>query len=165
MTSATCQLASGRGPAPGRTDAFGACFRNGRSCAGLCVQSKPAFSRFPLVHKANFEGQQRVDLTRSPSPLRMTGIVQVFGRRRRQGCPRARTAGVQKAPGREVAGRWAAAGSRALWGFQVGGAFDGGETPGRCDPDACARQRARGWKKRPEGGVNGINGRRPHGLP
>src|SRR5208283_1009616 len=30
-------------------------------------------------------------------------VVQVFGRRRRQACPRARTAGVQKAPGREVA--------------------------------------------------------------
>ena len=39
--------------------------------------------------------------------------------------PRGRTAGVQKAPGREVAVSRAAAGSRALWGFQVCGAVDG----------------------------------------
>ena len=38
----------------------------------------------------------------SPHRQRMTAIVQVFGRRRRQACPRARTAGVQEAPGREV---------------------------------------------------------------
>jgi hypothetical protein len=35
--------------------------------------------------------------------------VQVFGRRRHRGSPHARRAGVQKAPGREVAGSWAAA--------------------------------------------------------
>ena len=76
--------------------------------------------------------------------------VQVFGRRRHQASPRARTAGVQKAPGHEVAGSRAAAGRRALWGFQVSGAFDGGATLGRRDLDACTRRRAREGKKRPE---------------
>ena len=33
-------------------------------------------------------------------------------------------------------------------GFQVSGAFDGGETLGRRDLDACTPRRAKEWKKR-----------------
>ena len=35
---------------------------------------KIAFSRFPSVHSADLEGQRRVDLTRSPTRRRITGI-------------------------------------------------------------------------------------------
>ena len=38
------------------------------------LRPKTAFSRFPPVHGADPEGQQRVDLTRSPSRRRMTAI-------------------------------------------------------------------------------------------
>jgi hypothetical protein len=40
--------------------------------------------------------------------------------------PRALVAGVQKAPRHEVAGGWAPAGQRALWGFDGGAEFGGG---------------------------------------
>jgi hypothetical protein len=42
--------------------------------SNLRVQPKTAFSRFPPIHWANLEEQQRVDLTRSPSRRRMAGI-------------------------------------------------------------------------------------------
>jgi hypothetical protein len=77
----------------------------------------------------------------------------------------ARTAGVQKAPGHEVAVSRAAAGRRALWGFQVGAAFDAGATPGQRGPDSCTRRLAREGKRRPERSLEGVDGRRAHGLP
>ncbi len=58
-----------------------------------------------------------------------------------------------------------AAGSRALWGFQVGVASGGGERPGRGDSGACTRRRARAWKERSGRGLRGIDGRRAPGLP
>src|SRR5208337_230637 len=76
--------------------------------------------------------------------------------------PPAPAAGVQKAPGREVAGSWAGAGRRALWGFRVSGAFDGGGTLGRCDLHGCTRRRAGEWKKRPGRGLKGVNGAPAH---
>ena len=88
--------------------------------------------------------------------------MQVFGRRRHRGSPHARRAGVQKAPGHEVAGSWAAVGRRALWGFQVRAAFDGGATLRRRDLHAFTRRRARGRKKRPELILKGVNGRRAY---
>jgi len=44
--------------------------------------------------------------------------------------PRAVAAGVQKAPRHEVAGNWALAVQRALWGFDGGAEFEDG-----CDAD------------------------------
>jgi hypothetical protein len=44
--------------------------------------------------------------------------------------PRAVAAGVQKAPRREVAGSWAPAVQRALWGFDGSAELEGG-----CDAD------------------------------
>ena len=38
------------------------------------VRPKPAFCRFPPVDKADPEGQQRVDMARSPSRRRMAGV-------------------------------------------------------------------------------------------
>jgi len=64
--------------------------------------------------------------------------------------------------GHEVAGSWAAVGRRALWGFQVRAAFDGGATLRRRDLHAFTRRRARGRKKRPELILKGVNGRRAH---
>ena len=61
------------------------------------------------------------------------------------------------------AGPWL--GGVPLWGFQVCGAFDGGAASGRRDLHACARRGVGGWKKRPDGVLNGIDGRRAHGLP
>jgi len=40
--------------------------------------------------------------------------------------PHARTAGVRKAPRHEVAGSWALAVQRALWGFDGGAGLEGG---------------------------------------
>src|SRR6516165_11504443 len=45
--------------------------------------------------------------------------VEVFGRRQQRGCRHAQLTGVQKAPRHEVAGSWAPAGQRGLWGFDV----------------------------------------------
>jgi len=56
----------------------------------------------------------------------MSAIVQVFGRRQSRGSRRAPLTGVQKAPRHEVAGSWAPAGQRALWGFEVSADVDGG---------------------------------------
>src|SRR4029077_18193238 len=47
------------------------------------------------------------------------------------GSRHAQLTGVQKAPRHEVAGSWAPAGQRALWGFDVSAELDGGRnTPG-----------------------------------
>jgi hypothetical protein len=49
----------------------------GRQClllACLTGSAMPAFRRFSSVHRVNLEGQQRVDLTRSPHRLAMTAI-------------------------------------------------------------------------------------------
>jgi hypothetical protein len=45
--------------------------------------------------------------------------------------PHAQLTGVQKAPRHEVAGGWAPAGQRALWGFDAGADLDGGRGAGR----------------------------------
>jgi hypothetical protein len=50
--------------------------------------------------------------------------------------PRARLTGVQKAPRHEVAGSWALAGQRVLWGFDVGADLDDRRDAGRIRP-AC----------------------------
>ena len=52
---------SGNRSALGRTDASASCFRDGRSWRNLRLQPKTAFLRFPAVHRADLEGQQRVD--------------------------------------------------------------------------------------------------------
>jgi len=57
---------SGNRSALGRTDASASCFSDGCSWRKLRLQPKTAFLRFPAVHRADLEGQQRVDLTRSP---------------------------------------------------------------------------------------------------
>jgi hypothetical protein len=49
----------------GRTDAIAACFRNGRSWRNLRLQPKTASSRFTPVHRADLQGQERVDGGRS----------------------------------------------------------------------------------------------------
>jgi len=49
----------------------------------------------------------------------MSPFVLVFGRRQRRDTPQAQLAGVQKAPRHEVAGSWAPARQRALWGFNA----------------------------------------------
>src|SRR6516165_9175778 len=49
----------------------------------------------------------------------MSAHVLVFGRRQRRDTPQAQLAGVQKAPRHEVAGSWARARQRALWGFNA----------------------------------------------
>jgi hypothetical protein len=80
------------------------------------------------------------------------------------GSPRARPAGVQKAPGREVAVSRAAAGRRALWGFQVRRIRwrrDAGATRPGC-PDTAAGERGEEASRE---GLSGINGCRSHGLP
>src|SRR6516165_480031 len=51
--------------------------------------------------------------------------VEVFGRRQQRGSRHAQLTGVQKAPRHEVAGSWAPAGHRALWGFDVSADADG----------------------------------------
>src|SRR6201997_1400615 len=56
----------------------------------------------------------------------MSVDVQVFGRRQQRGSRHAQLTGVQKAPRHEVAGSWAPAGQRALWGFDVSADLDGG---------------------------------------
>jgi hypothetical protein len=50
--------------------------------------------------------------------------------------PHAQLAGVQKAPRHEVAGSWALAGQRVLWGFGVGADLDDRGDAGRIRP-AC----------------------------
>jgi len=50
----------------------------------------------------------------------MSAVVQAFGRRQWQDTQHSQRAGVQKAPRHEVAGRWAPAEQRALWGFERG---------------------------------------------
>ena len=57
--------------------------------------------------------------------------------------PRTQAAGVQKAPGHEVAGSWEAAGQRALWGFQVSAEFAGGRDTGASGPGCLDAGRAR----------------------
>jgi hypothetical protein len=46
---------------------------NGRLWSNLRVQPKTAFSRFPPIHWADPQGQQRVDMTRSPGRQRTAG--------------------------------------------------------------------------------------------
>ncbi len=101
--------------------------------SSLCPNNARAASHWPRRIEPAYSTQR----TRTKLVSGTVAPVQVFGRRRHRGSPHARRAGVQKAPGREVAGSWAAAGRRALWGFQVSGAFDGGGTVGRCDLHAC----------------------------
>src|SRR5271165_1034449 len=50
-----------------RTDALEACLERPVIARNSRLQPKTAFSRFPPVHSADLEGQQRVDLTRSTS--------------------------------------------------------------------------------------------------
>src|SRR6516164_11666338 len=52
----------------------------------------------------------------------------------------ARSAGVQKAPRHEVAGSWAPAGQRALWGFDVSAEVDGGRNTARKRPGCVDRR-------------------------
>src|ERR1700756_5860406 len=70
----------------------------------------------------------------------MTAIVQVFGRRQQRGSSRAQLTGVQKAPRHEVAGSWAPAGQRALWGFDVSAELDGGRNTARKRPGCVDRR-------------------------
>ena len=51
-----------------------------------------------------------------------------------QDYPRAVAAGVQKAPRHEVAGGWAPAVQRALWGFDGGAELEGGCNADRMRP-------------------------------
>src|SRR5271166_3503223 len=74
--------------------------------------------------------------------------------------PRTQAAGVQKAPGHEVAGSWEAAGRRALWGFQVSAEFAGGRDTGATRP-ACSHAGAGERVRRaPRRALERINGRR-----
>src|SRR5208337_2204671 len=41
------------------------------------LQPKPAFSRFPPVHRVDLEGQQRVELTRSPCRRGMAAMCAI----------------------------------------------------------------------------------------
>jgi hypothetical protein len=117
----------------------------------------------PLQTFVSTDRMSQIDVERTYRTVALdASVVQVFGRRRCRASPRSRRAGVQKAPGREVAGSWAAAGRRALWGFEVSGAFAGGATLGRRDLHACSRRRAGKWKRRPGRGLKGIDGRRAH---
>ena len=109
-----------------------------------------------LERKANPDSMDHVFLGRAMCRFLDAGGSDLSG---------ARTAGVQKAPGHEVAVSRAAAGRRALWGFQVGAAFDAGATPGQRGPDSCTRRLAREGKRRPERSLEGVDGRRAHGLP
>ena len=59
-----------------------------------------------------------------------SGFVMVFGRRQQGGVPHAQLTGVPKAPRHEVAGSWAPAEQRALWGFNAGAELDD-----RCESD------------------------------
>jgi hypothetical protein len=54
----------------------------------------------------------------------------------KQEAPQALLTGVQKAPRHEVAGNWALAGQRVLWGFDVGADLDDRRDAGRIRP-AC----------------------------
>src|SRR6201993_1535280 len=69
----------------------------------------------------------------------MSGNVQVFGRRQQRGSRHAQLTGVQKAPRHEVAGSWAPAGQRALWGFDVTAGGDGGRNTARKRPGCVDR--------------------------
>ena len=53
--------------------------------------------------------------------------------------PHAQLTGVQKAPRHEVAGSWALAGQRVLWGFDVGADLDDRRDAGRIRP-ACLHE-------------------------
>ena len=64
--------------------------------------------------------------------------------------PHAQLAGVQKAPRHEVAGSWAPAKQRALWGFNAGAALDGKR-------DARARRRAMSAYRGTEDSAVGIS--------
>jgi len=73
---ATIQLQGGVGP-EGRLGSNGrvrVCFSDGGFRRNRRLQPKTALSRFPPVDRADFERQQRVVLTRSPSRRRTTGI-------------------------------------------------------------------------------------------
>src|SRR5215813_10168718 len=54
--------------------------------------------------------------------------------------PHAQLTGVEKAPRHEVAGSWAPAGQRALWGFNAGAGLDDGWDADRIRP-ACLHVR------------------------
>jgi len=58
----------------------------------------------------------------------------------KQEAPQAQLTGVQKAPRHEVAGSWALAGQRALWGFDVGADLDDGRDAS-LTPSACVHGR------------------------
>ena len=60
----------------------------------------------------------------------MAASVQVFGRRRRKPLHALGGPASKKRQGAKSRSAGPAAGSGALWGFQVGGAFDGGATLG-----------------------------------
>ena len=52
----------------------GRCSVKDRPYRNRRLQPKTAFSRLPPVHRVDQEGQERVDLTHSPSGQRMTAI-------------------------------------------------------------------------------------------
>src|SRR5260370_29326676 len=62
-----------------------------------------------------------------------------------RGAPLAPAAGVQKAPGHEVAGRLGPGGQPALWGFDASGEFAGGRETGATRAAGLDAERARGW--------------------
>ena len=70
--------------------------------------------------------------------------VQVSGRRRQRVLGALGRPASRKRQGTKSRSAGPTAGSRELWGFQVSGAFDGGETSKRRDPCACARR----WRLR-----------------
>jgi hypothetical protein len=76
--------------------------------------------------------------------------------------PHAQPAGVQKASRREVAGRLAPAGRRALWRFDARAGSMGAAPPERGDLHACQRERARERDKRLSRLLEGMSGRRAH---
>ena len=77
--------------------------------------------------------------------------------------PRAEAAGGRKAPRHEVAGSWALAGQRALWGFDVGAELEDGCDAGRMQPaesaywesEACDGRFGKRWER-----INELTARR-----
>ena len=89
-------------------------------------------------------GLLRVETPRSACALGTANLVQVSGRRRQRPVRMLERPASRKRQGTKSRSARAEAGSRALWGFQVGGAFDGGAAPGRRDPGDCAPCRREG---------------------
>src|SRR5215813_9438574 len=77
--------------------------------------------------------------------------------------PHAQLTGVQKAPRHEVAGGWAPAGQRALWGFNAGAELDDGWGADRIRP-ACLQVREVGGVQEAFRRVFGARQRAIHAL-